>query len=220
MERESEHFELNEKKWDSKAETFDEKRFDYFRYYQKRVISLLHIRENQYFLDIGCGTGWAVRYVASLVKEGGRSHGIDLSSKMIKKAIENSNNYANPYKNTYFCKANAEELPFQNNFFDFVICTNSFHHYLKPSKALSEVYRVLKVGGRIYLLDPTTDGFIMKMVDRWDKNTEREHVKYYSTKDYVQLFTKAKLRYISNKSIFSYMSEKIHIGEKLEIQKE
>lgn len=64
--RDSEHAELNERKWDSRAATYDEKRFDYFRYMQKRLIALIPLKENLHFLDLGCGTGWAVRHVAHL----------------------------------------------------------------------------------------------------------------------------------------------------------
>jgi ubiquinone/menaquinone biosynthesis C-methylase UbiE len=57
-------------------------------------------------LDLGCGTGWAVRYVVSLVHECGEFYGIDISSKMIEKAKENSAGF----KNVYFYQ------PMQNNY--------------------------------------------------------------------------------------------------------
>ena len=63
----NEHNRLNEEKWNSRAKTFDDRRFNYFRFMQKRLVSLLDLKENQHLLDLGCGTGWAVRYAASLV---------------------------------------------------------------------------------------------------------------------------------------------------------
>jgi ubiquinone/menaquinone biosynthesis C-methylase UbiE len=57
MSKASNHVGLNAKEWDSRAETYDEKRFDYFRYMQKRLIALLPLEENLCILDIGCGTG-------------------------------------------------------------------------------------------------------------------------------------------------------------------
>lgn len=208
MRRESGHAELNEDKWDVRAETFDNKRFDYFRFIQKRTISLLPLKKGLSFLDIGCGTGWAVCYVASLVHGSGKFYGVDISSKMIEKAKERSSNY----ENTYFCKANAEILPFENDVFDLIVCTNSFHHYLNPSLALDEIYRVLKSGGRICITDITAGGLIMKMIDKQVKKKELEHVKFYSTQDYRALFAKAKLQHITSKSIMFPL--KVHVAEK------
>lgn len=211
MEEEREHARLNEKKWDLRAATYDKKwlnRFSYFQFTQKRVISLLNLQENQCFLDIGCGTGWAVCYAASRVKNKGKFYGIDISSKMIEKAEKNCGGC----ENIYFYKADAAALPFESDFFDFIICTNSFHHYFNPSKVLNEVYRVLKLGGKIYIMELTADGFIMKMVDKWLKKKEHEFVKHYSTQEYKMLFSEARLNYVSSKLITPPV--KVHIAAK------
>jgi ubiquinone/menaquinone biosynthesis C-methylase UbiE len=208
MEKRNGHAKLNEEKWDLRAKTFDDKRFNYFRYMQRRLVSILGLKANQHLLDLGCGTGWAVRYAASLVDDRGEFCGIDISSKMIEKAKANSSDY----DNVHFYKTSAEQLLFDNGFFDFVICSNSFHHYFSPDKVLGEVYRLLKLKGRIYILDVTADGFIMKMVDRRVRKKEREHVRFYSTREYQTLFAKAGLNYIASKLV--WFPVKIHIGEK------
>lgn len=208
MEEELKHTQLNEKKWDLRAETFDNGRFNRFRFFNKKLVSLLGLTENQNLLDLGCGTGGAVRYAAGLVKEKGQFYGIDISSNMIEKAKANSLDY----KNVHYYQASAEQLPFENGFFDFIICSNSFHHYFSPDKALNQACRVLKSRGRIYILDVTADGFFMKMVDRWVKNKEREHVRFYSTQEYQELFAKVGLNYMAGKLIA--FPVKVHIGEK------
>jgi len=214
MEDKRRHIESNESKWDSRAEAFERKwfnRFNYFQFLQKRSIHLLDLHEGQRLLDIGCGTGWAVRYAASLVKNEGGFYGIDISSRMIEKAQESCRSC----ESIYFYKADAEALPFENDFFDFIICTNSFHHYFTPSKVLNEVYRVLKTGGRILILDPTADAFFMKIFDKWTKKREREHVKYYSTREYRKLLAQARLNYVSSRPIWPLLSSmKVHIGAK------
>ncbi len=93
-----------------------------------------------------------------------------------------------------------------------IICTNSFHHYLNPSKALHEIYRLLKKGGKVYILDPTADNWIAKVADKIIKLVEPEHVKLYSTKEFQQLFYHAGLRYITSEIINAH--HKVHIGEK------
>ena len=98
------------------------------------MVSILELGENPYFLDLGCGTGWAVRYAANLANGRGEFYGIDNSSKMIKKAEAGSSGH----KNIHFYKANAESLPFDNNFFEFIISSNAFHHFSNPDKVLRE----------------------------------------------------------------------------------
>ena len=214
MEDKHQHAELNVKKWDGWAETFERKwfnRFNFFQFLQKRVITLLDLHEGQHFLDIGCGTGWAVRYAASVVQSKGEFYGIDISPKMIEKARESCGSC----ENIHFYKADAETLPFDNDFFDFIICTNSFHHYFTPSKALAEVYRVLKPSGRFFVLDPTADLPIVKIVDKWIRKKDPTHVKMYSTREYQALFAQAGLNHISSKSIWGpLVSTKVHIGSK------
>jgi len=208
MKNEKEHIALNQQKWDSWAKSFDRKIYDFFRFMQKRTISLTALKEKDYFLDIGCGTGWAVRYASRIIKENGKAFGIDLSPKMIEIAKANSPNN----QNVFFFQANAESLPFEDNFFEFIICTNSFHHYLDPLKVLDEVSRVLKKEGEIYILDVTTDGFLAKMLDKGFQKTEQEHVKYYSTQEFKDFYAKASLNYIASKLILPFV--KVHIAKK------
>ncbi len=188
MNNKKEHIELNRQKWDSWAKKFDRKIFGFFRFMQKRTISLIKLKEKDYFLDIGCGTGWAVHHASKIVKKNGKVFGIDLSPKMIEIAKANSPNN----QNIFFSQANAENLSFKDNLFEFIICTNSFHHYFDPLKVLDEVFRVLKKEGEVYILDVTTDGFLAKMLDKGFQKTEKEHVKYYNTQEFKRILCKSK----------------------------
>lgn len=208
MEEDKEHAKLNEKLWDLRAGKFYDRFSSYFRFMQKRLVSLLDLKDNQRLLDLGCGPGWAVCYAAGLINDRGEFYGIDISSKMIEKAKANTS----AYKNVHFYHTAADQLPFESDFFDFIICSNSFHHYFNPGKVLSEVYRVLKFKGRIYIMDHTGDRFVIRMVDRWAKKIEPEHVKLYSTREYRTLFAEAGLDYVASKSV-PFLA-KIQIGEK------
>lgn len=208
MEKTDEYTKQNEELWDSRAETYD-RRFGFTRWTQKKLVSVLELGENPYFLDLACGTGWAVRYAANLANGRGEFYGIDNSSKMIKKAEASSLGH----KNIHFYKANAESLPFDNNFFDLIISTNAFHHFASPDKVLREASRVLKPKGRIYILDVTADNFMMRLLDRLSKKLEQGHVKIYSTREYQTLFENADLHYAGHKSVM--VSMKTLIGEKV-----
>jgi ubiquinone/menaquinone biosynthesis C-methylase UbiE len=204
----TEHVKANREKWDRRAGTYDRKRFDYFRFFQWRVIAQMHLKEGQCFLDIGCGTGWAVRRAAGLVGGSDRACGIDISPAMIEKAQAGSNGD----KSACFLVADAAALPFEQDFFDFVMCTNSFHHYLDPAGVLAEIRRVLRPGGKAYVMDPTADLFIVKWADRRLWSQEPEHVKLYSTPEFRGLFEAAGLKYAGSRTILPVM--KVHVGEK------
>ncbi len=211
MKDETKHVQMNEAMWDKWAEddTLDNNGLQsrFLRAAQGKVISLLNIHPNVHFLDIGCGTGWAVGQAANLVNGKGLFYGVDLSPKMIEKAKENFSGK----DNFHFLQANSESIPLDDDFFDIIICTNSFHHYLHPDKALKEMYRLLKSGGKLYILDPLADSWIGKFWDVLAKLKEPEHVKIYSTKQFQQLFVQAGLKYSSTKTNWH---EAIHIGEK------
>jgi ubiquinone/menaquinone biosynthesis C-methylase UbiE len=55
-------------------------------------------------------------------------------------------------------QGDSERLPFADQSFDVVTCANSFHHYPRQDRAAAEMYRVLKPGGRLLLLDGYRDG--------------------------------------------------------------
>jgi ubiquinone/menaquinone biosynthesis C-methylase UbiE len=204
--QETEHIELNKRMWDKRAERYD--RFGYFRFFQKRALSLVHPQKNGRLLDMGCRTGWAVRYAAGLVGEGGQACGIDISPKMVERAEAASRDY----KNVRFYIADAENLPFEGDYFDYIICTQSFHHYLNPVKVIGEARRVLKVGGRMYVMDPTADLFIVKWFDIRARKKSPGHVKLYSTTEFRELFNKAGLKSLKSQTIIPIM--RVHIGEK------
>ncbi len=207
---EMKHLQANEAKWNEWAESFDGDgwRGDYLRDAQSKLISLLPVAENVRFLDVGCGTGWAVGEVAKAAGDQGLFYGVDLSPKMIEKAKDNFKGR----DNFHFLQANAESIPLEDGFFDIIICTNSFHHYLHPDRAVKEMYRLLDGGGRTYILDPSGDGWIVKIADRLIKIFEPEHVKIYSTEEFRCLFEGAGLNYAGSSKVNSH--SKIHIGEK------
>jgi len=194
-------------KW---AETYDDKGWlhDMLRKAQSSTVNILDLKENTNFLDVGCGTGYALGEAAKLVNGIDEFYGVDLSSKMIEKAKANFNGK----NNFHFITANSESIPLDNDFFDIILCTNSFHHYLHPDKVLNEFYRLLRKSGKVYILDPTADKWFTRIIEKIIKVFEPEHVKLYSTKEFQQLLSDAGFNY-STLEIKS-KHDKIHIGEK------
>lgn len=96
--------------------------------------------EGKKVLDIGCGPGWMVRNYAS---NGADVHAIDIADNAValtNKMLEVLDLKANVQV------ANAEELPFEDNTFDFVSSNGVLHHAPRMQQAINEAYRVLKPG--------------------------------------------------------------------------
>ena len=102
----------------------------------------------QDLLDVGCGTGPMIELLAERYPEK-RYTGLDLTPKMIEAAN------AKGLPNTEFLVGDSENLPFEDDRFDAVICANSFHHYPNPQRFFDGVARVLRPGGRFILRDYT-----------------------------------------------------------------
>ena len=177
-------------RFDDWSRTYDEDRISaWLKFYQSLAMSKLRISEGWGFLDVGCGTGWAVREAADRLTFG-TACGIDISPRMIEKAMAHS-----PKRdNIEFRVANSEAIPYPDDSFGSIVCTCSFHHYQNPIRALSEMKRVMKHGGRLVILDAARDvSFAIWLQDRWRRYCERSHVVYYTTRELELLVSKAGL---------------------------
>jgi ubiquinone/menaquinone biosynthesis C-methylase UbiE len=204
------HAAANEKKWDRRAATYDERRYGYHRLMQRCLICSLRLRPPVRLLDLGCGTGWAVRFAAAKLQGQGKFVGVDRSAGMVRRAKEN----ARGIRNVEFQRADAEHLPFADTSFDAVLCSNSFHHYLHPENALREAERILKPAGRIYILDITADDFLVRGIDARVRRKEKEHVRFYSTREYDRLFLRSGLLHTKSSPLGIFYPLKVHVGVK------
>ena len=110
-------------------------------------------------LDIGCGAGVDSIFAAMMAGPSGKVTGIDLVPEMLERAKENARLAAYEY---HFQEGSAEDLLFYDNTFDVVISNGVFNLVVDKVKALGEVYRVLKPGGRFLLADQILAGELPK----------------------------------------------------------
>jgi arsenite methyltransferase len=97
-------------------------------------------------LDIGCGTGFPLIELAGRLGERSTVYGIDTWDKAIKRVNEKISLYK--ITNVSAISASAEELPFENNFFDLIASNNGINNVSDLEKTLSECFRTLKPGGQ------------------------------------------------------------------------
>lgn len=86
------------------------------------------------YLDVGCGTGLILRHLPK------GSHGIDINPRNIARVKK----YLPEAK---IKLGDAEQLPYPDQQFDTVICTETLEHLVRPDLAVSGIKRVLKPGG-------------------------------------------------------------------------
>ncbi|WP_405015209.1 class I SAM-dependent methyltransferase [Kitasatospora sp. NBC_01539] len=102
-------------------------------------------------LDIGCGTGYLTRRMAQAVSASGTVLGIDPSPAI----IDHARSRARTLPNCRFERGIAEELHSPDASFDSVVSSLMIHHLPEQvrQKAVCEMYRVLRPGGRLLVAD-------------------------------------------------------------------
>jgi len=119
------------------------------RIWKKNFINWLNPQENKNLIDVASGTGdiaklylKKVNYKSSVYCLDENKNMLDLNKKKLKKNI-----------NIKWICSNAENLPFENNFFDYYTISFGIRNISNIDIALSEAYRVLKPGGRFLCLE-------------------------------------------------------------------
>lgn len=111
----------------------------------KQLIKHINPKEDEIFLDIGCGTG---NYTNELAKKGLRLIGIDPSEKMLEQArLKNAS--------VDWRMGTAEKIELPDHTFNGVIASLTIHHWSDLQKGFSELQRVLKPEGRIVVFTST-----------------------------------------------------------------
>jgi ubiquinone/menaquinone biosynthesis C-methylase UbiE len=80
--------------------------------------------------------------------------GMDISQTFVEIAQTNARQVG---VNAVFVQGDASNMPFDDESYDFIVCTAAFKNFTKPIRALNEVYRVLKPNGIALIIDLRRD---------------------------------------------------------------
>lgn len=132
----------------------------------RATLARLTIPNSGQVVDIGCGTGVLLGRLAATMPAD-RLVGIDLTPAMLVVAR------ARLPAATTLQVARAEALPLSDGLFDAAVSCNAFHYIPEPERALREMYRVLRPGGRLVITDWCHDDLACRILDRWLRLTGR-----------------------------------------------
>ncbi len=118
-----------------------------YMYYFDKIVNFLGINgKGKKMLEVGCGMGTDL---LSFAKLNYQVYGIDLADEHIKLSKKCFDLYS---QSAEIKCGNAEQLKFSDNSFDMIYSFGVIHHTPNPDTAISEIYRVLKTGGKCFLM--------------------------------------------------------------------
>lgn len=126
-------------------------------------------------LDLACGDGPLLKYILPKISKKSSYTGVDMVASEIAQANEN-----NKDPRAQFLVARAQELPFEDESFDFVLCHLALMLMLPLEPVLQEIRRVLKTGGKLIaayssnkkgstmftIMQPDTVAFLQSKLDQ------------------------------------------------------
>lgn len=154
----------------------------------KRILEFLPVKADMKILDLGTGSGYLSFPIAkkypniSII-------GLDI----VERALE-----ANRFKakeenirNISFVTYDGIDFPFADNEFDMVISRYALHHFPDIQKSISEVSRVIKPEGFLFISDPTPNvNDTSRFVDEYMQLKKDGHIKFYTKDEWKQICEK------------------------------
>jgi ubiquinone/menaquinone biosynthesis C-methylase UbiE len=117
-----------------------------------KTLDLAQIKPGEKILEIGCGTGTLSLAARKRLGKSGEVMGIDIAPEMVAVAARKAARHG---VNASFQVGGIDKIPFPDNRFDVVMCSFMIFHMPEEIRkaGLREIYRVLKSGGRLFIID-------------------------------------------------------------------
>ena len=147
------------------------------------LMEMTEVNGEDEVLDVACGPGLVACEFAPHVKH---VTGIDITEAMIEQARKRWEESG--LDNVEWMTGNAVPLPFEDNIFSLVITRYSFHHFLEPAKALEEMVRVCKPGGRVLVADVCVADEHSAEYDRMEMMRDDSHVHALTESELTYMF--------------------------------
>jgi len=127
-------------------------------YHVKLIREHLGVLRGKRVLDVGCGKGRFARVFRER-EPAAEVWGLDISEEMLRFVPEG----------IHTCAGSMTELPFEDGWFDAAYATESLEHAVEIDKAVAEICRVVKPGGRIAIIDKNAEHWGRLETPAWEK---------------------------------------------------
>ena len=112
-------------------------------------IEKIDYKKNKKVFDLGCGTG---QYLLQLSSLGLECYGADISEEMLQSTRKKLTSL--DVSDVTLINSDCYNLPFEDNFFDLIICIGVLEYLDDEKKALKEIKRLLRPGGFVIVTFP------------------------------------------------------------------
>ena len=132
--------------WDRASKYYESSWQEQLKPAHDTLLNIADLRTGEHVIDIAAGTGLISFPLAKLIGESGKVIAPDISEEMVN--IGNEAVKHTEAKNISFERMDAEDINYNENTFDVATCALGLMYFPDPDTSLTEIYRVLKPGGR------------------------------------------------------------------------
>lgn len=160
------------------------------------VLDLIDSYKPKKILDVGCAGGWFLSEISKRFPSA-KFTGVDVYKPAVLYA-------GKQYKSLTFITADAHKLPFPDDSFDLVICTEVLEHVINPEEVMMEITRILKKKG-VAIIEMDSGNFLFRIIWHWWTNMRKgvwkdAHIHAFTARKLEELLKKSKLRVKKRKS--------------------
>lgn len=162
----------------------------------KLILEFLPIKSGMKILDLGTGSGYLAFSIAEKYPNA-FIFGLDI----VEKALEINRVKAEKQRisNINFITYDGVNFPFDDSEFDMVVSRYALHHFPDIQKSISEVSRVLKSGGFLFISDPSPNADdTSQFVDEYMQLKKDGHIKFYTKDEWKQISLEAGLKFVKS----------------------
>ena len=156
----------------------------------RRLVAAARLTGNERVLDVACGPGYIAEAFARAARE---VIGVDLTAAML--AIGEERTKQRGISNVSFRIGDVQNLPFEKEEFDVVVCRLALHHMQNPAQVVREMTRACRLGGTVLVEDIYGSEHPGRAAyqDRWEKLRDPSHVRALPISELLHLFRDAGL---------------------------